>query len=379
MIALLLVLCTSVFAINIKIEETKKVPVKDTSIDDVAPSKLKSRVTRHVYGLGHVADVTNGVITYYHQDRLGSTRLATDEDGEVVGEFKSLPFGQIIVNDDVRFGFTGKEQDSSGDYYFGARYYDPDTGRFISVDPVRDNHAFAYVSNNPMNYIDPTGMFEIVPDDFMGPLAEDQVYESNYVPFNEFVRDYPTKTGPLMGYDGYGDSLTSHVSDRAEHLMLDIPVICGEQTCADMQIMLYFEYMEDMGLDFEITTAAGEELSYFQWEDHPMSKKWGSSREEFLRYVFVYTDTGALVRNLEEVKVGDLREGDLILQGRKGYGHTMSIFEVRINSHGEKEFVRFAGSDPAIDARVYSYPYSEHQIQQGVDAGHYYLRRWSTP
>jgi len=158
-LVLIVLMCSPAFAIKIDIDETKPVDQPTSDIDIIAPSKLKSKVTRHVYGLGHVADVTNGEITYLHQDRLGSTRLKTDENGEVVGEFKSLPFGQEIVNDDVRYSFaTGKELDSSGLYYFGARYYDPDVGRFTSVDPVRDNHAYSYVNNNPMNYVDPTGM-----------------------------------------------------------------------------------------------------------------------------------------------------------------------------------------------------------------------------
>jgi len=158
-VALLLVLCSSVFAIKIEIEDTTPVGPQTSDVDIIAPGKLKSKVTRHVYGLGHVADVTNGEVTYLHQDRLGSTRLVTDSNGEVVGEFKSLPFGQEIVNDDVRYSFaTGKELDSSGLYYFGARYYDPNIGRFTSVDPIKDNHAYSYVSNNPMGFVDPSGM-----------------------------------------------------------------------------------------------------------------------------------------------------------------------------------------------------------------------------
>jgi RHS repeat-associated protein len=173
---LVLVLCSSVFAISIKIDETKDVPMTDSSIHEgIVPEKLREKVTRHVYGLGHVADITNGEITYLHQDRLGSTRLITDSSGEVVGEFKSLPFGQEIVNDDVRFAFTGKELDSSGLYYFGARYYDPNVGRFTSVDPVRSNHAYSYVNNNPMNFVDPSGMDY----GFVGPPE-----------FDDFVRNW---------------------------------------------------------------------------------------------------------------------------------------------------------------------------------------------
>jgi len=58
-----------------------------------------------------------------------------------------------------RFSFTGKELDEEL-YYFNARYYDPNLGRFTSVDPVKDNLPYVYVNNNPMNFIDPTGMDE---------------------------------------------------------------------------------------------------------------------------------------------------------------------------------------------------------------------------
>ncbi|MBT4334715.1 RHS repeat-associated core domain-containing protein, partial [archaeon] len=52
---------------------------------------------------------------------------------------------------------TGKELDESNLYYFGARYYDSESGRFTSVDPVKENHAYSYVNNNPVNYIDVDG------------------------------------------------------------------------------------------------------------------------------------------------------------------------------------------------------------------------------
>ena len=44
-------------------------------------------------------------------------------------------------------------------YYYGARFMDPNTGRFITPDPVQDYiNQYSYVGNNPVNRIDPTGM-----------------------------------------------------------------------------------------------------------------------------------------------------------------------------------------------------------------------------
>jgi len=56
--------------------------------------------------------------------------------------------------------FTGKQWDEDAQlYYFNARWYDPETGRFITEDPVRDGLLwYAYCSNNPMGFVDHTGL-----------------------------------------------------------------------------------------------------------------------------------------------------------------------------------------------------------------------------
>jgi len=98
---------------------------------------------------------------YKYQDRLNSDINS-----------KSLPFGQEIFNQE-RFSFTGKELDQDL-YYFGARYYDSNLGKFISIDPVKDNFPYIYVSNNPMNKIDPSGM-----DDMFGTADMMLEYEQS--------------------------------------------------------------------------------------------------------------------------------------------------------------------------------------------------------
>ncbi|MEZ4909206.1 MAG: RHS repeat-associated core domain-containing protein [Saprospiraceae bacterium] len=64
---------------------------------------------------------------------------------------------------DTPYRFTGKEQDSeTGLYYYGARYYDPRLGRFLSVDPLAEKYGawspYAYTFDNPLKFNDPTGM-----------------------------------------------------------------------------------------------------------------------------------------------------------------------------------------------------------------------------
>ena len=119
-----------------------------------------SSVTRYV---DNVAQITDGEVSFKFNDRIGSQRIIVNEGGEVIAVSKELPYGQVVVNNGSKYSFTGKEKDvASGLHYFSARYYDSDKGRFVSADPVGDgvNH-YVYVSNNPMNYIDSTGMNEV--------------------------------------------------------------------------------------------------------------------------------------------------------------------------------------------------------------------------
>ena len=70
--------------------------------------------------------------------------------------------------------FTGQRLDSSGLYYYGARYYDPAIGRFISADTIVQDYnnpqslnRYTYVLNNPLKYTDPTGhWFDLVVEVF---------------------------------------------------------------------------------------------------------------------------------------------------------------------------------------------------------------------
>ena len=138
--------------VNIPPEELFKNDPMSTEPD---PSALPDSdgVTTHFYSNSKlIASKSDDGFIYNYQDRLGS---------ETSG--RQLPFGQELIDSENRFEFTGKELDESQLYYFGARYYDPSVGKFTSVDPVKENHAYGYVMNNPLTYIDPSGMEEWTP------------------------------------------------------------------------------------------------------------------------------------------------------------------------------------------------------------------------
>jgi RHS repeat-associated protein len=118
---------------------------------------------------GNLTALYTGSATYfYHRDHLGSTRLGTDLTGHVSGtDYDFLPFGEQIAGTNATYiKFTGKERDSeSGLDNFGARYNSSSLGRFMSPDPLSGSpgnpqswNRYAYVSNNPLNATDPSGM-----------------------------------------------------------------------------------------------------------------------------------------------------------------------------------------------------------------------------
>ncbi|MCH7711065.1 MAG: hypothetical protein IH903_05450 [Proteobacteria bacterium] len=101
----------------------------------------------------------------YHTDGSGSVTELTDSTGVVARAYAYDAYGQIA--DEIGtlanpYAYTGREFDAeSGLYFYRARYYDPETGRFLSEDPIHfaglDVNLYRYVFNNPVNLTDPTG------------------------------------------------------------------------------------------------------------------------------------------------------------------------------------------------------------------------------
>lgn len=105
-------------------------------------------------------------VTYIHTDTLGSPVAASDEDGNIIWRESYQPYGKRLQQEQGsdRPWYTGKYEEDIGLVYYGKRWYNPEIGRFYSVDPARFNeqniHSFnryAYANNNPYAYIDPNG------------------------------------------------------------------------------------------------------------------------------------------------------------------------------------------------------------------------------
>lgn len=107
---------------------------------------------------------SDGTSRWYHLDQLGSVRAVTNSSGSVIGQFSYDAYGNAANttgNVDPLLDYAGQYRDNeTGFQYLRARYYDPQTAQFISQDPLVDvtGEPYAYASNNPTNFIDPTGM-----------------------------------------------------------------------------------------------------------------------------------------------------------------------------------------------------------------------------
>jgi len=118
---------------------------------------------------------------YYMSDQINSTRIVTDDNGNVVYSEAYGPFGGVQKNwtkaYDPKLKFSGKEREAYSDLdYFGARYYDHNSYRFISTDPVINReealynpqlwNLYSYCRNNPITFMDTDGRRETIGDSY---------------------------------------------------------------------------------------------------------------------------------------------------------------------------------------------------------------------
>jgi RHS repeat-associated protein len=105
---------------------------------------------------------------YYLSDGIRSITSLSNSAGALANTYTYDSFGKLTASTGTLtnpFQFTGREFDQeTGAYFYRHRYYDPQTGRFTSQDPVTflgGNNFYAYVLNDPTALVDPTGLFPV--------------------------------------------------------------------------------------------------------------------------------------------------------------------------------------------------------------------------
>ena len=189
------------------------------------------------------------VVSYQHGDQLGSVSVTADASGSLVSRTLYEPWGEVRYTQGTSptdYGYTGQRQE--GDiYFYNARYYDPTIGRFMQADTIvpptqgtQGFDRFAYVNNNPLKYVDPTGMWLCDQHD---PACAENSYETL-----QFGKMYTKTTGLPFSYTisgsydfGVGKTqLIDHYSDDviSPTVPLTHPVTWGLQLI-DLLVRIY--------------------------------------------------------------------------------------------------------------------------------------------
>lgn len=195
--------------------------------NEVAVMKLRIIPTSEGY-----FDVLNNQYIYNYTDHLGNIRLSyadTNKDGiiqprryfwqqcdgpwdpfnppscidgwkpgEIVEVNNYYPFGLLhnytaTTQNAYQYKFNGKELQETGMYDYGARFYMPDIGRWGVMDPLASStfNIYDYANNNPLYYIDPTGMFNVPGAPVLSPNALGG--DNNPAPIQEVVINSPLR------------------------------------------------------------------------------------------------------------------------------------------------------------------------------------------
>jgi RHS repeat-associated protein len=126
-------------------------------------------ITSYLYGPGEVPieQIGPSATQWYFSDQLGSTRALTDSSGAVVGGYGYSTYGSVSSHTGSASSplqYAGQYTDAETGYqYLRARYYDPATAQFLTVDPLvaKSGSRYGYAQQNPVQYVDPSGLLTI--------------------------------------------------------------------------------------------------------------------------------------------------------------------------------------------------------------------------
>ena len=137
------------------------------------PQLLTDGSNAYIYGPGNApleqVQLNTGTTTYLISDRLGSIRGTINSSGTLIATTAYDAWGNpetpAGLTNTTPFGYAGAYTDPTGLTYLTRRYYDPQTGQFLTLDPLVDQTEapYAYVNGDPVDNSDPTGLFCVGP------------------------------------------------------------------------------------------------------------------------------------------------------------------------------------------------------------------------
>ena len=160
--------------------------VNPTGLPQVFEESVNGVVLRtYTYGLQRISEnqVINNAWTtsFYGYDGFGSVRQLTNLSGTITDTYNYDAFGNLLSSPGPtpnNYLYRGEQYDPDlGLYYLRARYYNPQTGRFLSRDPEDGKavdpaslHKYLYAGGNPVNRIDPSGKDDFL--EYMGKVSD---------------------------------------------------------------------------------------------------------------------------------------------------------------------------------------------------------------
>jgi RHS repeat-associated protein len=176
-------------------------------------------VTRYTQSAGidePLATLRSGTTSYYEADGLGSITSLSNSSGALANTYTYDSFGNPTASSGTianPLRYTAREYDSETSlYYYRARYYDPQIGRFIGQDPVRFGSGvnfYAYVDGNPLSFTDPFGLANV------GDVVFFNFHSStSTVPDHVAIVSAVDALGyPTRAFGAWGNTMTYHEED----------------------------------------------------------------------------------------------------------------------------------------------------------------------
>lgn len=282
-------------------------------------------------------------VTYYHTDALGSVVAITDAAGQVVESNEYEPYGEDLTGAKDGPAYTGHVSDAvTGMSYMQQRYYDPQIGRFLSVDPVSASdtgsnfNRYRYAANNPYRFVDPDGRKDW---DSLSAYASNAMSAGYGLGFGP-----PTVTGfdPIFGFRNYDvkpdvknidGELERKVSKTADRYYgktgKRLLVTDGPRTARDQAKRMRYKIEAGEGVRLYRDRRSANEIldAYERAPEDPISEMERVINEQMARGVFIskHLQNNAVdfrVRGVDEDELRDsIGDATLLKEGKPPHYH----------------------------------------------------------